>query len=134
MDVISEIIETLDAMRQLNIHVQLKYVKGHQDRTSNNLSVEVTLNVAADALATEGLQLRNIKDELILPSDDAIIKIHGKVITANRTKILRDAFQSIQLREYLKTSNNWSNQQVEYGGKYMRNHYKHYHREKTDNH
>jgi ribonuclease HI len=113
MDVISEIITTLEDMRQLQIQVQLKFVKGHQDRNSNNLSIEASLNVAVDALATEGLKLRNIKEELIFPSDEAIIKLHGKVITANRTKILRDAFQSIQLRDYLKTSNNWSNQQIE---------------------
>jgi hypothetical protein len=103
----------MNEMYKMKISIQLKYVKGHQDRHSNNLSTEATPNVAADALATEGLRLRNINEKLILPSDDAIITLHGKVITANRTKILRDAFQSIQLREYLKTSNYWNDCQIE---------------------
>jgi ribonuclease HI len=113
MDVISEIINILNELYKLKITVQLKYVKGHQDRITNNLTTEAQLNVVADTLATEGLRLRNIKEKLILSTDDAIITLHGKVITANRTKILRDAFQSIQLREYLKMSNNWNDCQIE---------------------
>jgi RNase H len=113
MDVISEILTILNEMKQLQIKVQLKFVKGHQDRLSTNLTTEASMNVAADELATEGLRMRNITKELILPSDDAVIKLHGKVITANRTKIMREAFQSIQLRDFLKTLNNWSDLQIE---------------------
>jgi RNase H len=85
MDVTNEIISILNDPYKMKVTVKLKYIKGHQDRLSTNLSTEASLNVAADALATEGLRLRSIKETLILPSEDAIITLHGKVITANRT-------------------------------------------------
>jgi hypothetical protein len=92
----------------------LKYVKGHQDCNSNTtLNTPALMNIRADNLATKALGLRNIKADIQHPSDKAIIKIHNKIITSNRTKILRSAFQSMNLRDYMKASNNWNDKQIE---------------------
>jgi hypothetical protein len=113
MDVISAIIDTLKSLHHHGVKVSFKFVKGHQDRLTNNLSTEASMNVEADRLATEALALRTLPNDIQLPTDHATITLHGKKITSHRTKTLRQAYQSIQLRQYLKDSNNWSEAQLD---------------------
>jgi ribonuclease HI len=113
MDIIIEIPNMLNILQSTGITVKFKWVKGHQDRTNQQLSTDAKMNCAADTLATTALRLRNLKANINLPSSKAIITLHGQQITANRTHILRNAFQSMQLRQYMATSNNWTDTQTE---------------------
>jgi ribonuclease HI len=113
MDILMEIKDVLKSIQTNGTSVELKWVKGHQDRTSKTLSTEAKMNTIADSMATAGLRQRNIKHNINLPTSKAIITIHGQQITANRTSILRNAFQSMKLRQYMKSSNNWTEDQTE---------------------
>jgi ribonuclease HI len=113
MDIIMEIKRIMEKLQISGTTITMVWVKGHQDRLSSNLSTDAKLNIEADALATYGLRMRNMKSNINLPSSKAIITIHGLQITAKRTSILRNAFQSMQLRQYMKTSNNWTDKQTE---------------------
>jgi predicted RNA-binding Zn-ribbon protein involved in translation (DUF1610 family) len=97
----------------LGLHIELKFVKSHQDRDSNNLDTSALMNVRADILATIGLKKNNIKNILLLPSDNATINMKGKPITSNYKKVLKSAHQSINLRTYMKQSNNWNDDQID---------------------
>jgi hypothetical protein len=38
--------------------INLKHIKGHQDRTTTNLGYEAKMNIRADQLATEAVKMK----------------------------------------------------------------------------
>ena len=113
MDVIIEIKSILRRLVSIGPLIEFKYVKAHQDRDQSVLDTSAKMNIRADELATAGLQLKNLNQQIIFPSDNATISLKGKHITSNCKKGLKSAHQSINLRNYLKESNNWNDNQVE---------------------
>jgi hypothetical protein len=113
MDVIRSVLHCLNFLRTHHVTVSLCYVKGHQDRNNSlPLSTSATMNVHADHLATQALKHRNIATWLPLPTDKAVILLHNKPVTSHRTQVLRSAFLSQNLRQYMKESNNWTEAQI----------------------
>jgi ribonuclease HI/Zn finger protein HypA/HybF involved in hydrogenase expression len=113
MDVVIEITTTLRRLNKKGVSIEFKHIKGHQDRSDKPINTSTRMNIRADNIATEGLQLRNIPKNINLPSDNAIFCIKGKQITSHRTKTIRNAHQSMNLREYMKKANNWKEDQIE---------------------
>jgi ribonuclease HI len=114
MDVIAEILQLLKDISRHNTTIELKFVKGHQDQNnSTNLNTSAKMNIRADQLATKALTQRDIKQNISFPSKKAQIYLHNKPIISNRTQVLQKAHLSINLREYMKSSNNWSEKQIE---------------------
>jgi hypothetical protein len=111
-DLIRQIMEEYKHLRQLQINVIFWHVRGHQDRLKRQLTLPEQLNVKADHLATEALRIRSAPP-IILPSLIATITMDDKQISASYTTIMRDAYSSINLRNHLKSSNNWSEQTLE---------------------
>jgi ribonuclease HI len=114
MDIIRASIQILQSLQRKKIDVTFKFVKSHQDKHNNtDLSTAARMNVEADHLATQALKMKTIKETVYLPTDKAVILLHNKPITSNRTKTLRNAHQSINIRKYMKESNNWTDSQIE---------------------
>jgi hypothetical protein len=107
MDIISEIVATIRTLEKFGRHIQLQHVKGHQDRTNDTLNNDAKMNIRADELATESLQMKNAKP-LDLPHAEEILKINGELVTSKQSSSLRQIFHSTQMREFLNTSNKWT--------------------------
>jgi RNase H len=98
MDVIIEILANIKKICSFNIQIEFKFVKGHQDRSNTILNHSAIMNIRADALATEGLKLPNIKDNILFPSDQATICLKGKPITSHRAKTLKKCTSIYQFK------------------------------------
>jgi ribonuclease HI len=84
MDIVIEILQLIKYLQGKKFMMSFKYVKGHQDtRTTGTLSTSATMNIRADKLATKGLSLRNIKNNINFPSNRATIYLNNKPITSN---------------------------------------------------
>jgi hypothetical protein len=112
INVILEILEEMKQIRGKQVQLVLKHIKGHQDRKMEKLSHPAEMNVEADHLATKSLEERN-EFEIKLKATKAKIVMNKKHITSKISIELRNAFHSIQLREYMQTSNGWNDRTIE---------------------
>jgi RNase H len=111
-DLLRQIMEENKILQLLGIFVTFKHVRGHQDRLRRELTLPEQLNVAADHLATSALRIRHVPT-ITLPSLRVKMTMDDKQITASYTTIMREAYTSIDLRNHLKISNNWSDNIME---------------------
>jgi hypothetical protein len=112
IDVIREIIDTILYLENENVEIEIKHVKGHQDRTNKQLTTEALLNIRADELATESIQMKSIPS-IQLPNTRAKLCSNELEVTANQSYHLKTTFHSIQMREYLESSNNWKGKTID---------------------
>jgi hypothetical protein len=105
-DIIREILVLISFISNQGETVEVKHIKGHQDRQNRNLSTDALLNVEADTLATSSLRLRR-EETLDLPNNQATLLIDGRIVSSNHTAILRETFQLVTLREHYNRINSW---------------------------
>jgi DNA polymerase I-like protein with 3'-5' exonuclease and polymerase domains len=74
MDIEHEVLKVQRYLKHKGINIRLKHVKGHQDRGTNEYT---KMNIKADHIAPEGLNIRNIKQVIRLPTEHATITIPG---------------------------------------------------------
>jgi hypothetical protein len=111
-DIIDTIRKKWKTITNKNVEIKIKHIKGHQDRIKKTLSINDSLNVAADILATKSLsdkQPISKFNELT----DASMHIDKLFVTHKHKKILRQNYLSVELREYLRESNKWTKNQTE---------------------
>jgi hypothetical protein len=112
MDLVQEILVLMQEVRKCSITIVLEHIKGHQDRSSQeNLSHKAILNIEADRLATAGLSM-NETTYKILPNNEAMLFIDNKPVTSHHRQSMRDAYHSIQLKEYFWDKYRWSSRDV----------------------
>jgi hypothetical protein len=106
-----DLIETIrikwKQLRTDGIKIRIKHILGHQDKNKQKLSENAKLNVEADILATIALHHKptiNRFNELL----DASMHINNLLVTHDYRKIMRQNHLSVDLRNYLRESNNWS--------------------------
>jgi hypothetical protein len=107
-DIIFTALPLLCHLRALKVNIEMKHVKGHQDKNGAQLDNEATLNVAAHNAATASLKLPR-HNSLKLPETKANLSIDNKMVTAHATKNLRYAFHSIRVRKYFQDTNTYNN-------------------------
>jgi hypothetical protein len=108
-DLIGEILNILKQMRIVNEHATIRHVKGHQDRGTSVLNYDAYLNVQADRLATTALNNTNNMGKFTLPNTTATLWINEERVTSKHTIHLREAFQTKNIIEHMKKSNDWTN-------------------------
>jgi hypothetical protein len=74
--------------------IDIKHVKGHQDHTGNNLSHEAELNVIADTLTTESMEIKRIP-QIHIPTTQAPLRKNGERVTAKRQQMILQTYHSI---------------------------------------
>lgn len=88
-------------------------MNGHQDISNKELHDKAKLNIKADKLATEALNLKPIILNTNVATTEALLFINNSLVTAKHSKVLRNIFHSISLRENLLKSNVWSQTTIE---------------------
>jgi hypothetical protein len=107
IDIIQEIIQKIYFLKSQKINIILEHIKGHQDRLTTDVSFKALLNIDADRLASEGLNMDN-HHFIMHPTNKAMLFIDDKPVTANHRQNLRDAYHSIQLKVYFWKKYQWS--------------------------
>jgi hypothetical protein len=113
-DVTEQIYRTTESY---GIIASYKWVKGHQDKNTAymDLNLEAQLNVDADKFAGD-YQLDQGKFRpmvFLLPSCDAMLSIRGISITSNYRKQLIRAYVEPEYIQYLQYKFQWSNEIIE---------------------
>jgi RNase H len=112
-DILTAIAVIIQKIRKNYGKVELIHVKGHQDRNNNKeLSEDALLNIEADHLATASLAIR-VVPKIDIGTISAELYINDKLVSAKRTQLIKKTFHSMSLRDYLKTSNNWSDKIID---------------------
>jgi hypothetical protein len=99
-DIICETASILKMFYKKGIKIKLRHIKGHQDRTTTELTQDAKMNIRADKMATEAIKMK----KTILPNLNetrAILKIEEKIVTAKHSKMMQECFQSIRMRSFL---------------------------------
>jgi hypothetical protein len=104
-----EIIHLIRYIRGKGETIIIRHIKGHQDRISNNLTYEARLNVEADRMASDSLNLPPTTTAITFPSSKALIFIDNKLVSSNYKEHLRNAFTILPYREHINNINNWAN-------------------------
>jgi hypothetical protein len=105
-DILKEILVLLKYISSKGEHVVIRHITGHQDRSSTSLSPEARLNMEADRQATASLSLPT-SHQLDTQNTTAIVIVDGKIVTSNHTRILRERYQLIELRNHYNNINSW---------------------------
>lgn len=110
-DVVEQIHLTLRKLD--NKKTTIEWVRGHQDNTNNNLSVEAEYNVRADELAGGFQSIDNsaYRSPPLLPAERARLVINGSIIQGHYTKAIREAYTLPPYFEYLQKRHGWSQTQ-----------------------
>jgi hypothetical protein len=113
-DVTEQIYRTTETY---GIKASYKWVKGHQDKNTPymDLNLEAQLNVDADKFAGD-FQIEKGKFRplvFLLPSCDAMLSIRGISITSNYRKQLIRAYVEPEYIQYLQYKFQWSNEVIE---------------------
>jgi hypothetical protein len=105
-DIVYEILTLLKTIQQSGEQVTIKHVKGHQDRGRTALNHAARLNIEADYQASRSLDLpRTQKIDLV--HTNATLFINNLPVTSNHTKVLREAYQLLALREHYNNITDW---------------------------
>jgi hypothetical protein len=111
VDVIRAILNLINNVQD-KCWLEIKHIKGHQDKNSEKLSPEAVLNVAADKLATIALTQKRVNN-VMLPGNKTMIIINGKEVTSKFNKTLRDTFHATRMHNYYQETYEWSDQTIE---------------------
>ena len=113
-DVITESTHTL---KELPLHIEFKWVKGHQNATTaySNLDVPAKMNCDADSEASlfhwqDNTQHRNVAP---LPHTPSQLAIDKQSITAHIKRRVREAVHIPQLHKYLQQKFEWDEATLE---------------------
>jgi hypothetical protein len=106
-DLIYAIIGLIRELETCHFQIQIRFVKGHQDRQSLPLTFPGFFNQQADLLATQSLQLRQVYS-ILVPSLAATLTINNLRVTSQHSHHIKTTFHSMDLRQHLQTSNHWT--------------------------
>jgi hypothetical protein len=106
-NVLREIIHLMREISSQGEQIHICHIKGHQVRVTQNLSYEASLNVAADATATESLALPAPSTPIKFLCTIANIYIKGKLVSSKFKSYLREAYRLVPHREHINQINNW---------------------------
>ena len=105
------LIEIQAALSQLP-GLRLKFIKGHQDKTTPyaQLPLLARLNVDADAMASQFQDLHGQDHPVVLltPHTHALLHLLDGTVTSSFAATLRHAYCGPPLLEYIRTRNKWS--------------------------
>jgi hypothetical protein len=100
-DIFIEILHIFRTIHPLTTPLTIKHIKGHQDRDCN------INELPQQALLTTNLD-RNDHVKITMSRSRAKLYCNGQLVTSHHTKHLREAYHTIAIRQFLKTSNNWT--------------------------
>jgi hypothetical protein len=92
---------------------RILHIKGHQDQTKQTLSHPAQLNIRADTLATESLQIKKAHTSTLPYLFHSTLELHGKQVTSNYNQIIRKNHGSIRIRKYLQNKHFWNDTTIE---------------------
>jgi hypothetical protein len=107
IDVKFVVINLLNQLKEMHTTVRIQHVKQQQGQKIRTLTRKDNLNFADKNLATEALSLKT-NNMLILPDLRAKLYLEKKMCTAHHSKIITQAFHSIQVRQYFTETYDWS--------------------------
>ena len=106
-DLIEQIYVT--ALQISTCTLQYKWVKGHQDDTTSELTTEAQYNIRADALAGSfTAQTKSNTPQQVLPSEKYCLHIGDRAIYGHYIYEIRQAYMLPPLRDYLAGWHKWS--------------------------
>jgi hypothetical protein len=113
-----DIIMEIEAKQRLLEAKQIdaQHVKGHQDNSNKELSMEARMNIRADKLATEVLDDRAVYEqpvEMTPLTCPCYLAHRGQIITSHERRILKRAYDERRLKEQVGRYNQWSKDTVE---------------------
>ena len=112
-DIEAEITHAIVLLEKNKVNVRVRHVKGHQDKEQqyHNLTRESQLNVQADKQATRALRKHKRKEDYTqLPNTKAMLYIEGEPTTSKEALLLRRAYLSQNLRQYIIGREKWKEQ------------------------
>jgi hypothetical protein len=118
-DIIAQIQQVRDQLRQRKIHLDITHVPGHQDkkRKFHQLNQKEQMNVRADELATEAMETGDIEKTQQMfeefPAAECQLYIQGQPIHGNAGKAARDEYHILQYRKYMIKNLGWSDEQFD---------------------
>jgi hypothetical protein len=111
VDVIRAIITTMKTVQTI-CQIEIKHIKGHQDKSKKHLTNEERLNVEADKLATTAIYRSKVSN-VMLPGNKTRLLINNKEVTSKFTKTLRDTFHATRMHKYYQETYKWTNHTIE---------------------
>ena len=103
-DLEAGITSTIDLLQEKKFGIEVKHVKGHQDRktAADKLPKAQRMNVEADKEATSVMATHSFANEYSeIPMAKAMLYKQGKPITSRAPQTLRRTYLSQGLREYM---------------------------------
>jgi hypothetical protein len=97
-----------------NIRLTINHINGHQDRgkaAQDTLKVPAQLNIIADQLATEGLNMKKVADTTF-PGNFIEVKINNLLVNTHTTKALRTPFNGIKMHQHFKETYKWTDNTI----------------------
>jgi hypothetical protein len=111
-DIIFETIHRYKQVINMGGKIHYIHIKGHQDKGNNKLSFEAELNILADTLANEGMNMHQM-DYFKMPTTKTMLFLHGQPVCKNHKQVLKDAHQSADMRVYFQEKYGWSDKLIE---------------------
>ena len=107
-DLVEQIYHTLSAFPQQKFSVQ--WVRGHQDETASDLSVEAHYNIRADELAgqVQPDQSTNTDSYPLLPVEKCRLVLNKASIQGHYTKAIREQYSLPAYFTYLEKRHGWT--------------------------
>jgi hypothetical protein len=113
-DIELKLLSEIRSMESIVTKVTIQHVSSHGVNTRRkDLSAIEKLHCIADGLAKQARQLPRQKIYHLFPCNPVTLEVNHCIVTAQHTKITAEAYHSINLRQHLKTKNNWSSQTID---------------------
>ena len=112
-DLVEQIVHTFHHLPQVKISVE--WVRGHQDTSGEELTVEAEYNIRADFLAGQRHAADTSPDisQLLLPASRCILTINEALISSNYTQTIRTAYTLPAFHQYLQHRYGWTRTQTQ---------------------
>ena len=110
-DLVEQIVDTFSAL-PATTHKSVDWVRGHQDQTDSELSVEAVYNIRADELAGQFPLDRNHNGTCpLLPVEKCRLVLNNKIIQAHYSQVLRETYTLQAYFVYLEKRHGWTSTQ-----------------------
>ena len=110
-DIIEQINQAVRTLHCLDLHIQ--WIKGHQDDTSQELSVAAKYNILADSLADLAFyEIPFIQNSrVVLPAAKCSFFLNNQLIQSHYIQAIRDNFAVPPYKSYISTRHGWTQEQ-----------------------
>lgn len=127
VDLELQIIFEIKELEMSEYKIDIRYVKGHQDRLTRNMTTLnhfAQMNILADNLSKEARSLSLQKHYHSFPQNPVDFNINSEYINSKYAKIISNIYHSMELRSYLQSRHNCgaATLKIRNGGIYFINH------------